>query len=520
MAKRREMRNLVGRFRGGKLAPVMATAVKAGESGMLSQAINMELDPIPGRLLSPITAEFIAVFVPLQALVAASLPNDPTAGLTEVIRKRMMDGQLLLGYDSEHELSKRMGVNPRSIGGHKRVVTAVRYAHNIAVNFLRRRLYIYAAQVPMGNFAVTPALLSSTVLQRLNGVLDPDDHVNGEVELRFAANARAPVSGIGVKGTGAASSSPNQAVTETDGVSKTYPFTRNLGNDGGAVDIRLSAASAGKPEIYAELANIPTGGVSLVDFYNAQSMDRVVRALRKIADADPVLGEEAALRFAYGLEVETETQPFVLYEGRETFGGGRRVATDGTGMIDEVSVTEKVHRASFTVPVPRTEMGGVIVTFATVKPDEKLQSVPHPILSAPWTADNMVADELKLDPVPVVMRDLYSDVAAADEATVAFYTGLNELKRTYIDYGFNRQVDAATVENKTAIWQIAVPASVTPQNVIYPQNLSHYPFADQNAEVCTYNVESMMTLTTPMFFGPTPVETVAVVDANDIFDQD
>lgn len=179
--------------------------------------------------------------------------------------------------------------------------------------------------------------------------------------------------------------------------------------------MKLSAASAGLPQVYADLGNIGTGGVSLVDFYNAQTMDKVARALRKISDADPVLGEEAALRFAYGLEVDTETQPFILYEGREIFGGGRRVATDGTGMTDEVSVTEKVHRASFTVPVPRTELGGIIVTFATVKPDEKLQFMPHPILSMPWTADNTVADELKLDPVPVVMRDLYSDVASGDE---------------------------------------------------------------------------------------------------------
>lgn len=517
MAKRREMRNLVGRFRGGKLAPVMATAVKGGESGMLSQAINMELDPIPGRLLSPITAEFIAVFVPLQALLAASAPTDATAGLTEVVRKRLMNGDLLFGNDSESEISKRMGVNPRSISGNKRVITAVRYAHNVAVNFLRRRLYVYADQVAMTNSAVTPALLSSTVLQRMNGVLDPDDHVNGEVELKFAAGAKAPLDGFGTLTEHV--NKTNLAARET-GKTGTTTYATGSQTDYADAALAFRTKADGRADLYADLSGIATGGVSLVDFYNAQSMDRVVRALRKIADADPFLGEEAALRFAYGLEVDTERQPFVLYEGREIFGGGRRVATDGTGMTDEVSVTEKVHRASFTVPVPRTELGGIIVTFATVKPDEKLQSVPHPILSSPWTADNTVADELKLDPVPVVMRDLYSDVASGDEATVAFYTGLNELKRTYIDYGFNRQVNASTVENKTAIWQIAVPASVTPRNVIYPADLSHYPFADQNAEVCTYNVESMMTLTTPMFFGPTPVETVAIVNAKDIFDQD
>lgn len=40
---RRENRTLVGRFRGGKLAPVLATAVRGNEGGMLSQQITLEL---------------------------------------------------------------------------------------------------------------------------------------------------------------------------------------------------------------------------------------------------------------------------------------------------------------------------------------------------------------------------------------------------------------------------------------------------------------------------------------------
>lgn len=232
MAQRREMRNLVGRFRGGKLAPVMMTAVKGGESGMLSQAINMELDPIPGRLISPVTAEFIAVFVPLQAIVAVTAPSDPTAGLTEVVRKRLMNGDQLFGYDGEHEISRRVGVNPRSISGGKRVLTAVRHAHNVAVNFLRRRLYIYAEQIAQGGSGVTPALLSSTVLQRLNGVLDPDDHINGEVDLKFSPGTQAPVKGLGVPSAGTTSTATGVSVKETGGNAATYPFARDLGSNG------------------------------------------------------------------------------------------------------------------------------------------------------------------------------------------------------------------------------------------------------------------------------------------------
>jgi hypothetical protein len=43
--KRREAITKTGRFRGGKLAPAMAVAVKGSEGGMLSQTVTMELDP-------------------------------------------------------------------------------------------------------------------------------------------------------------------------------------------------------------------------------------------------------------------------------------------------------------------------------------------------------------------------------------------------------------------------------------------------------------------------------------------
>jgi hypothetical protein len=125
---------------------------------------------------------------------------------------------------------------------------------------------------------------------------------------------------------------------------------------------------------------------------------------------------------------------------------------------------------------------------------------------------------LALDPVPVTFRELDAACGAVNENTVAFYTGLNQLKTLYMNYGLSRMLNPTTVANKTAVWQLEVPLSVTPSSVLYPETLGHYPFADQNAEVVTYVVTSNAVLPTPMVVGPTPVETLSVITSADIFE--
>ena len=118
----------------------------------------------------------------------------------------------------------------------------------------------------------------------------------------------------------------------------------------------------------------------------------------------------------------------------------------------------------------------------------------------------------------MTIRELNADCDVGDEETRALYVGHNHLKKAYINYGFNRHMDLNDVANKTALWQLEVPMSVTPESVIYPDDLAHYPFADQLAEVCTYTISSVATVRTPMIFGPTPVEELAQIETDDIFE--
>ena len=521
--KRRYGNARVGRFKAGKLAPVMALPVRPSEGGVVSFGLEMELDPIEGRMLTPMFGELTAVFVPVEACDYIRDPAAAYAGMREVIREKLLSGAPLFGLEDENEISKRCGVTPRSIGGVNKVCSIVRLAHNAGVNYLRQRKYHKAALLLHSSMVVTPALVTETVLERFRGVLDPDDRINGAVQLDIP-NMDLPVRGIGlVSGT-----APVGATTVRDeSPSSNYPNSYGIAGGGSAatagqthVHIRTKTGGASAyPDIVAKLNGVAAGNVSLLDFYNAQKKDGLIRIMDQIIRDNPEFGYEMVARWCHGLSVDSGHVPFVIYEERQEFNKAMAWASDTEGVENDVKRTDGVLMMSGTVPVPKTELGGVIVFYASFKPDETIPNQPDPFFSEPWGVDNFVADELALDPQPVTLRELDSEITAGQEATITFYTGKNQLKAHYSSYGLSRQLDPMTIEHKTVIWQLQVPLSVTPDNIRYPEVVSQYPFKDQNAEVVRYKVQAVMNLGSPMVVGPTPIENVAVVDDLDLFDE-
>lgn len=509
---RRESRHLAGRFRGGKMVPVGAFAVLGGESASIQQRMTVELDAVAGRLITPVSLRFTMAFVPVEACDALLNADDDYAGVREVIRRKIAAGETLFGLEAESDISKLCGINPRSISGDKKVNSIVRIAYNAAVNYLRQRLYTYATLLTHSNTSVVPALLSATALQRLNGVLDPDDRINGSVNLEIPS-MELPVRGItqkdntNISGGAAYASQSGQILVNHTGGTHGMIFKRKDGNPAGT-----------ELDIYAELDGLMAGGVSLTDFYNAEKMDQITRRMREIIEANPVEGEEAVLRWALGLQLEAGKDPVILAQREVFLQAGYKEATDGAGIMDETMISRVGGQIQISQVIPQTELGGIVMCLAEVKPDETLDEQPHPILSDTWGSINQVADELKLDPVKVLQRDLSSSVDTADEAKVAFYTGHNELKRAYVAYGYNRLIDLDQVETKNTVWQYAIPTSVTPENINYPVDLDHYPFLDSLADVVNYSLETTMVVSTPMFFGPTPVETVSIIDDEQLFE--
>lgn len=506
---RYDIRRYIGKTKMGKLAPVKAVPFLGRESGMINRTISLELDPVAGRMVSQIFAEVTEVYVPIQA--ADLLLNDgvETAGITEILRRKIMDKETLFPLEDEGELTKRMGINPRSVSGSKKVSSVARIAHNVAVNHLRKRRYVYASLLEHGNTAVTPAIIHETVLDRFGAALDPDEHINGNVSLDLSED-RAPVRGI----IQTANTSGVQSVATISGDSD---YISLFGQNSPALGVSFKRTAGNAPgqglDVYADLEQVAAGGFSLTDLYNAQKADSLIRKMREIAEANPEMGEDAILRWAFGLSADTARHPWVLYQNRFALGGVQRNAMDQQGMLDETMLTYGQSSVSYSLPIPSTELGGIVITFVQVTPDEVIAAQPHPILSDSWSAVNHAAEVMKLDPEPVTYRDVFSDIStAAEESQVKFYTGANGDKRTYISFGFNRQVNPTTVDAKTVMWQYAIPAGVTPENILYPETFVQYPFLDQQAEVVTYDVSTDAAIRTNMFFGPTPVEKLAVVE--------
>lgn len=511
---RRSFTNHVGKLRGGKLVPVKAEPARPSEGGMLSQKIRMMLDPIPGQLITDMTAEVYMVYVPVQAIDAIKDPGAAYAGLTDVIREKFLSGTPLFDVENEGEISKRCGIVPRSVGGAKKVSEMVRLAHNAAVNHLRLKKYVKAALLLHSNTAVTPAILGQTVLDRLNSVLDPEDRVNGSVSLDVPGQ-QALVKGLFLDNASNTSNKQRIQPADVGGALATAASetTRNL---------TAKYAANAVESIYADVKAAGAADVSLTDFYNAEKMDNLVREMRLMIDNNPEYGEEMVINWAHGLSVDAGSVPWVIAERKMSFFKAVKQANDTTGIEDDVMRTDGVVEVDIAAIIPNTELGGIIITFAVLKPDENLASQPHPILSDVWTADNFVADELKIDPVPITYRDVYSEVATGDEALISSYGGYNHLKLNYVNYGFNRQVDPATVENKAAVWQLNIPMSVSPEGILYPSYLDHGVFAfggteGAPTEVCTYNIQSTLTFQSPMIIGPTPVEELAMIETADLF---
>lgn len=518
--RRLEFRAPTGKMRGGKLQPVMGTIVRGSEGGVLSQSIMVELGPIPGRLLTNVFLDLFCVAVPLAALHSLKNPLDQYAGMTEVLRAKLLAKENLFATEAEGVISKALDVTPKSVAGVKVTGEYNRLAYIAAVNYLRQRRYVDSALLPHTHTAIAPALFGSTALERLNGVLNPEDRVNGAVALQLP-NMQLPLDGLGVYSASAVVPQVNIPVREQTG-SETYPLSTPLTSAMLGARVTGATAALARPDVFATLNGQFAGNLSLTDFYNAQKMDELTRVMRKIVDENPEYGQEMALRWAHGLSVDAGKVPWLLAERTVTIGADLEMATDSAGVNDEVMRSDLAGQISITVPVPKTELGYMVVTLVSVRPDETLQSQPHPFLNDPWELDNFVADELQLDPVSVSVRDLYADCLTADEGTVVMWTGLNALKQNYQSYGFNRNVDPNAVEAKTAIWQVGVPLSVTPASISYPDDISHYPFADNAplSQPITYSVVHSLALQTPMVVGPTPVEELAVIEDDDIFDEE
>lgn len=516
---RREVRSPSGHMLAGKLHPAMATQFGQSEGGYVEQSVDMFLEPIAGRMLSAITGQVTSVFVPMPAIDALKNPDDDYPLNSEVYRDKLMTAETVFDVEAEGDISKSLGINPRSVSGTKFVGEQARLAYLVAVNHLRQLAYYKATLVDSAETAILPALFSQSVLKRYAGVLNPEDNINGAVPLQ-GPDAKVFLKGFG-RGDTDYWTYPNDGELVREGGEDSriaYANSSMVHNHAqGAFYVEENPDKAGYPNLHINLSDQDLGNLKLSDFYRAETMDSLTRAMDQMIKENSVHGQAQALRMAYGLNVNTDNQPMVVYNKEQVFGAAIKSAMDGDNLDKEY--TNHMSRFRFTVPIPRTEFGGVLITMISVKPDEALESMPHPFLSKEVSKKNYISDEAVIDPVPVTVRDLDSDAATGDEETVAMFVGNNHLDMLHLDYGFNRLTDMTEVANKSAIWQVNLPTSVTPESISYPSPVDIYPFVlnDDDDPVCHYRLSSTALIQTPLLRGPTPVEEMEVIEDEAIF---
>nr|QJB21431.1 MAG: major capsid protein [Microvirus sp.] len=510
-------------MRGGKLMPVAAVPFHPGEGGIVHQQFGVEMKPVAGRLISDILFEVVSVFVPALACDAYINPDPAAAGNTEIFRKRLADGVEIFPLGLENDITRRCGIEPISIGGYPRVSSIVRLAHNVAVNFLRRRKYHAANEVDVHNDTITPALLSSTALDRFNGVLVPEDRINGAVTLEgsipvrglgfVASTAGTNPAGIGMRQTGPASPGRTGWVERVGGANGGTNHFINLA-------VEQDPGNPGFPNIRAHFNDATGTSLSLKQFYLAERQDELLRQMSQIIEQRPNDGAKLISRWVHGLELETGTMPYVVFEKTVALGAGVRTAMDGASF--DLMQTNTSATIDFSRVVPRSEFGGVMMTFISVKPEEVIAGQPHPGFTKPWAVTNYAADDLRIDPEPVIRRQLDSSAPAASENDVMFWVGPNHFERNYDRYDWSRDVDVNTVDHKSARWRYVLPIGIDPDNIVYPADISHYPFvlSGPNDPAAMYVVKSVAEISSPLKLGPTPVEDLAGIVSDDLITPD
>lgn len=481
-----------------KAHPLSMVRFRPDEGGTVQTNLHINLAPVSGFMRTNAYVDVYQVLVPYQAIEKAIVATDDK-GVTEMAKRRLLEGQGI-GLTGETEISKACNIHPRSVGGSKKVSASIHVAYNAAVNHLRKAAYHAADEAPLGGATILPAILSANVLDRFGGVLDPERHIDGAINL----TGDLAVKGIS-KGNQTFPTTAQQGV-ETDGNSwSTYDDAAQIGNTADtAFYVEEDPNKPGYPNIRVNLDG--ANELTLRDMIESQALDGLIRQFAQMIENDPINGEEAVERALYSMSVDYDANCQVMFHKRFELTAVHRRPMDGASFND-VSGNWELN-TSFATLVPRSELGGQLVTIAMVKPMETLEAQPDPSQTEAWEVVNRIHDETQLDEVLLTRADLESDVAAIDEDQSAFWVGHNHLKHDYTTQGANAQQVFET-EMQSAMWLYAVPTSVTPSNINYPaEGVDMYPFHNWTGAHAEYTIDQVAAISTSLAKGPTPIERI------------
>ncbi|MEM9422707.1 MAG: hypothetical protein AAF986_09415, partial [Pseudomonadota bacterium] len=352
-----------------KSHPLGILRFRPDEGGTVSTDLNLKLAPVNGYMRSMAYAHVVQVFVPYQAIEKLELDTQDDAGVTEMSRRRLMAGEGI-GLEDEGTITKASNIHPRSVGGAKRVTKTARLAYICAVNHMRKYAYFAATEAPKTETAILPAILTANILERFNGVIEPERLIDGAINL----TGELPVKGIGVNTT---ATFPNTWDTkETGGNTENYAgtgFVRST-SDSLVLQVEEDPANPGYPRIVADTSG--ASELTLRDLIVSQKLDGLVRKFAQMIQDDPINGEEVVERALYGISVDYDHNCQVVYNNVFPMKAIHSRPMDGPS-VNDVSAHFELDKRIATI-VPRSELGGQLVTLCMIKPVETLAQQPNP----------------------------------------------------------------------------------------------------------------------------------------------
>lgn len=491
-----------GGISAAKLYPLAFCRFRPDEGGTVSTTLNVTPAPVAGYMRSNAIVDVKQVFVPYQAIEKLKLDTQDDAGVTEMTRRRLMSGEGI-GLEEEGEISLAANVHARTVSDVNLVSESVRLAYIAAVNHLRLHAFFKATLLTKADTAIAPAILTANILDRFRGVSEPETLIDGAVNL----TGDLPVKGIGFR-DGSNYDISSETSKETGGETVTGDYSTRVATGPNPI-LAEDPDNPGFPLVTADLSG--AGEVTLRDLMESKLLDQIIRRLAGLRRADPVHGEEAIERALYGISVDFDDNCHVTYDRVHSLKPAHMRPTDGASFSD-VSA-EFVLDDSFATLVPRSELGGQLVTLISFKPLEVLSAQPDPAQTEAWVVENRIEDELQLDEVIVTRQDLETGVSAANQDQEAFWTGHNSIKHEYATQGANAQMTFET-EMRSSMWVYPIPTAVDEENVNYPDEIDMYPFYDWNGSHAEYTIRQSAVISTPLALGPTPIERIELFKDN------
>ncbi len=484
-----------------KATPLAICRFNPDEGGTVRTDLNVMLAPVSGYMRSKAYVDVTQVFVPYQAIEKLELDEQEDAGVTEMTRRRLMAGQGI-GLEQRNVISDAANVHPKQTGDVRKVSKSVRLAYLCAVNHMRKVAYYAASQVPKTETAILPAVLTANVLERFNGVLDPERHIDGAINL----TGELPVKGLVMSDTGTGVSTRNNTL-ET-GEDEPQSTTGWRVGDGAGINKlmveSIDTEDGRRPNVRVGMEG--AAELTLRDMVESQKLDAIIRNFAKMIQDDPINGEEQVERALYGISVDYDHNCQVLYRKVHEVSAAHVRPTDGAS-VNDVSGHFELD-TGFATLVPRSELGGQLVTLVSVKPLETVVRQPDPIQTESWALVNRVQDETQLDEVLVKRSDIETDMESTDTDTPVFWCGHNALKHEYSTQGPNERLIPET-ELRSSMWTYEIPTSVTPGNVSYPADgVEMYPFFNHNGAHADFTIRQQAAISTTLAKGPTPIERI------------